>query len=111
MTDVHSIDPVPIPPVCPRCGRSCALATCETPSYYFCPVGHGRVSLEGEGTSEAERLALELAEVPRTLVAGAFERLGAMLPERGRPIARDAAKAVDETIVEFMTKERRTVPR
>jgi hypothetical protein len=38
-------------------------------------------------------------------------RLEEVLPERRKPLAREVASTLDETILDFMTKERKTVPR
>lgn len=61
--------------------------------------------------SEAEQIAAELVDVPRALVRGLFDRLESIAPGRGKIVAREAGKQVDETILEFLTKERTILPR
>jgi hypothetical protein len=59
----------------------------------------------------AEQIAKEIVELPRAFARELFGRLESIAPGRGKIVAREAGKQVDETILEFMTQERRIIPR
>lgn len=88
----------------------------EDPPIYACPNDHEAWTPERfraaarDTRTPGERLALELVNVPRAIIAECFNRISAKLPERGKGIARDAAKATDDTILDFLTRDRGMPP-
>jgi hypothetical protein len=106
------------PPFCSSCGHPshycntaggcCGVTTASGGQLVICRCPSPPLP---DKTTEVEKLAQEIADVPRAFIAHAFGRLEEVLPERRKPLAREVASTLDETILDFMTKERKTVPR